>query len=80
MSKVIFTPDGQSVITSVYTRDDYMSRILILNTRDGSVVHTLAIGNDARYIPSSLSLSPDGKLLAVGTSWEAMIFELSRID
>lgn len=74
-SKAVFTPDGKILINSYYTRFNYDSYIVMLDVKNGALVSKVNIGDDVSHRPTSLSISPDGQLLLVGTPAEAMVLE-----
>lgn len=77
--KAVFTPNGNFLINSFYTRANYDGYIVILDVKNGSLIRKTSISDDVLHHPTSLDISPDGKLLLVGTPAEAMVLELIRL-
>ncbi len=76
--QITFSPDGKIIAHGFYTKDDYDSYVQLFNVEDdGTLLKTFEIGNLSIYRPESVSFSPNGDLLAVGTPDETLIFDSS---
>jgi len=81
---VTFSPDGSLLAIGLYSRRDHEGYIQLVHTADGSSYRTVQISRKWKWMPQhglsprSVDFSPDGKLLAVGTSRGAFVFDVTQ--
>ena len=68
-----FSPEGDLLASGSYTQDTKEGYVYIWEVKYGSFVHRIKIG-DVSSSPLTLDFSPDGKLLAIGATDHAFIF------
>jgi WD40 repeat protein len=77
--KIIFSPDSQLILVAYERWQGEGSNSMTVWTAAGERLSTIHLGTGRDYRPESLAISPDCRLLAVGLSREAQIYDLKRL-
>jgi WD40 repeat protein len=75
--QIAFSPDNKLVANCYYTREDRESFVDLYRVEGGALLRTIELGNRSVNRAESVSFSPNGDMLAIGTPDETMIYSLS---